>query len=230
MNINLQEIYQEELKKLENEDFVRTQIRKGLEETLTKSIKESLTSWDFRKIIENKFVETAGEEVKNITFKGYGEFFKAQMLEIMETIEKNELQNMVYESTKEFFEAEKEISLEDLIENYRETNLSDDYEDYDKHFYLHINNEYSHAVYVYIDEDSDLNSEYSAEYTIKINKNTGIIDSVKIHGKEVKGQITLGTMDNFDKRLLKAYFNKTKITDLDIDADYCDTRLSNADY
>jgi len=230
MNINVSEIYQEELKKLENEDFVRQQIRKGLEETLNKSIKNSLESWDFRKIIEKKFIETAGEEVKNITFKGYGEFFKEQIINVMDCIEKNELQNLVYESTKEFFETEQEIQLVDLIENFRKSNMNDDEDDYDKHFFLEIDNEFHAWASIYIDEDSGVYSKYNAKYIFRICKKTNKLLDLKIESKEVKGLFRLGIMDSFEKRLLKAYFNKTNIIGLEIYEDDCNTRLSNADY
>lgn len=231
MKINVNEIFENKLKELEEEGFVEKVINESIENSIKKAITEAFNDYSVRRKIEDKLKNEIDKSLDFLDFSGYNQFMIDKMQKLIHAAKDVDLSNKVKSMIDEFLQPqENELKLSKLMEEYREMLMDDEQYDYDDRFGFEIDTEFSYATYIYIDEKIDSGylsrnkSKYNYKYQVQIDNKTNLIKSLRIDGDKTDKILHLGFRDNFEGKLIRAYFNKTKIN-IDVDEDDVDTTL-----
>lgn len=238
MNINVNEVFENKLAQLEQEGFIEKLIDESVETTIKKAITEAFESWEVKRKIEDKIKKEIDSSLDLLDFSSYNQFMVDKMNNLIKTAKDVDLNNKIEAMLNEFFKADSsELNLSGLLEEYRKQLIDgSDCGDYsiDDRFGLIIDKEFKYTTYIYIDEKIETGylsrekHKYQYKYQLQINNETGVIDKLKIDGLDTDKVLRFGFMDNFEGKLVRSYFNKTKIN-IDVDEDDVDTSLSDVD-
>jgi hypothetical protein len=224
MNINFNEAFENHLDKLEKDGFIQKLIEENIENSIKKAVSEAFNGYEIRRNIEEKIK-------KEIDSTGYNSFIVNKINNLLQTIKENDLNIKVEEMMNKFLKPEEsEIKLSKLLEEYRESLMENEQYEYGDNFGLIIDKEFKYTTYIYVDEKIDKGygyrdkSKYQYKYQIQVDASTGEIKNLKIDDVDTKNILRFGLLDNFEGKLVRAYFNKTKLN-IDVDEDYVDTSL-----
>lgn len=228
MNIDFNKLFGDKIAELEKEGFIEKLIAENVESTIKKAISEAFSSYKVHRKIEEKFEKEIDKSLDFLDLKGYNQFMVDKMNALLQTAKDVDLSNKVKTMMEKFLEPEAaELKFSKLMEEYREMLMEDEQYEYGDCFKVHIDDSFDLTTRIYVDEKQDSYSSknhYSYKYYIKIDTKTKQIEQLKIDGVDQKGLLRFGFMDNFEGKLVRAYFNKTKI-DIDCTEGDIDTSL-----
>lgn len=233
MKINVNEIFENKLNELESENFVENIISESIENSIKKAVTEAFTNYRTKNKIEEKIQKEIDKSLDVLDFSSYNQFMVNKLQKMISMAKDVDLTDKIKSMLDTFIKPQKnEIKLSDLMEEYRESLLKDSYEDYEYEdcFGFILDESFSLSTHIYIDEKIDIGygarvkSKYNYKYQITIDNKTRTIEKLEIDGDDTDSILKFGFLDSFEGKLVRAYFNKTKI-DIDIDEDEVDTTL-----
>lgn len=229
--MNILKIVNDKVAGMLEEGVIETLIAETVESTITKEIKDAFSNYHFRKDIEDKLKTEVDGALGSISFESYRSVMLNQMTAVVEGLQGETFAQMAKAEYEKIFGHSEPLKLSDLFEMIREDYKDDEGGSYEEYFTLILDDERREDKYlrgwihIYFDEDEDT-SKYSCANNISLMINedgSGRIERLKLSGVDYsEKQFRLGYMNDWEKRLLNAYFSKTPmIIDVD-DADDVD--------
>lgn len=190
-------------------------IEKKLGECITSAIDSQLRSYsDFGKAIEEKVKQAIGVNLAEIDLPSYADLIGNILRRQVEAGMQNEATKHLEKRIGELLApAPAEITLKKLIENFIEARIDSRGDSIrgDDFTLIISHSEGSTAGYknIFIDEDAHT-TKYSCSIQIGVNAK-GEVYSLKIGGNNVKDQLFIGPLYNFERDLFQLYTAKSKL-------------------
>lgn len=203
-------------------DFMQTEFEQFLRSGQPEEIAQEFFANKFKKTLDNSW----GWDLDNALKKAIQDrllvsFDKVEMPRLVEAL----LQGVISEMTaiqdtdaveiaknrirKLYGEPVKEISLEDLVEHFKDSEF------YEGDVFLEVE-EFSSLSFIYLDSNGNhINRKHEASVKICVDTDTGEVNSARVDGKKITDPMR-GTLDRLDEILLQlCYRPGAKILDVD---------------
>ena len=155
MIINFEEIIQGKLKEMQEEKVVENLISTALEIAIQKSVNEAIDSYAIKGKIESKLKKEVDKSLEFLDFGAYNKFMTEKISNLLKAAMNMDLSYKVEEMLNDFIKPKENIlKLSQVLTEYRDMLMDEPYDEieYGDKFGLVIDNQYSHASYIYVDE------------------------------------------------------------------------------
>ena len=246
MEINISEIVNKKLKKLEESKVIEQQIASSVEKTIVQAVKDACEDFRFKKDIKDKIENEVSAVAANIGFTGYNTFIAETFKSLINDVLKKDVQDKMINTFNQMFVNKiDKIKLSEVVERYEElmNNLDEDekQEAENGHFYVDFDENDSDGSfkhlniifalkpqskgYGYYTSSRSNSSDNKLELRLLSYKDDDYtITSVKYEDHDLSKMDELRYMSDFEALLASLYFNKTKI-EVDINEDDVETCL-----
>lgn len=229
MNIDINAIVNNKLKKMEENKQIEKLLEENIEKAITKGIEGALDSYSLKRQIEDKVEKQVSEVVKDIGFTGYNGFITEKIKQITEDVCRDDIADKIQKTFNELLVVKREnIKLSEIFEEYRDymCESTDEYEKYQlENFWIDVNEdeEYKWLTFKMAKEKpsgySYRNEENYIEFTIhRKSKNEdeedykkGWLGTVYVGEKNLKDTLKLGNMSKVESLIANIYYNETPI-------------------
>lgn len=231
MNINILEIVSAKITEIEKDGTLETLISKTVEDSVSKVIKDTFSGYEFKKELEKKLKTEVDNVLGQVSLKSYNQVMIDRMKSIINAVQGESLADEVEKHFKDIFIGSQPFKMSDIFEAIRESFKGDSCDKYEEYYTLIVENERDGFIYYYFDEESD-KRKYDCDYRIGIHYNRndkelkGDIFSLQLEGTDFsKGIMSISQLFDWEKKLLNAFLQKTKIEADITDADDVNTSL-----
>ena len=232
--LNITEIVNNKINTMLEDETLKNTLETTIEELTVKTIKNSISTYEIRNIFEEKIKKEISDAVKQLNFGGYANFVISNLKKAVEAQGQKAITDEVIKYFNELYMPNKDkvLTVKELLSAYVEEMQSDDYTD-ETFAYMNVGEKrcpYGYGKYVTIlfslDDEYDIESDsktYEVELVNVDNSNNefkvySILED-KSYKKDLTKRTKIGYLGKFERTLLSAYFNETKIIINDDDVD-----------
>lgn len=233
--LNITEIVTNKINTMIEDETLKNTLESTIEDLTIKTIKNSISTYDIREIFEEKIKEEVSSAVKDLSFKGYASLVISNLKKAVNEQAQKAISEDVIKYFNELYlpKEDKVLKVGELFDAYVEQMKSEEYDDEEKYAFMNVGDKecphgYCKYVKILVSLDEDYNDdEDSHTYEIKlINvgnsdnefKITSIYEDKKYY-KDLTERVKFGYLGEFERMILNAFFNETKIIINDDDVD-----------
>ena len=228
MTLDIQKIVNDKITGMLENKEIQTKIEETIEKELLRTIADSVSDYNIRRILEEKIKKEVSDEVSTLSFSGYTTKIIKQVAQIIEKEQNKDLADKVLKEFNALYiqpENEK-LTVDKIIDLYIDY-IKQDEDNRDKTVYYSIDEEqpyYTKYVTIKLSTDDNFDTNYGNN-TFKITlSNLENKDEYKIstvyddctYPNNITKYLKLGYLNSFEKAIINAYYNNTPITDINI--------------
>ena len=236
MEINIESITNDYLKKMEDEGFFNKLIEENIHKTITSAIENCFDSWSLKKKIEERIEKEFIGKFDGIGLSAYSNFIENSITNIINEHIKGELADKLNNNIKNLLLRKREyINLSEIVKEYIEYirckyediyMYKEDIEKYDNLISISIEKDYSFDWYNIVFKlgnfssyrsynTSSLNEDECLKLTLrhssKENDNVYKILSAKYNGLDMGSINIKGYLSDFEALVINTAMNETKV-------------------
>lgn len=218
--MDLNNLVNESLAKIEAEGTVRKIVESQLEKTIGSIIGNVLSSYsDFGKNLETEIKDALNVNLKKLNIAGYNVLvLNAVKEKLDEAVHVQGIEKIQESLDRLLNDTKKEYRLSELIAEFKQDVLEDD-DDYEGgEISFHIDK--GALTFISFDKDSG-KGHYACDYNLTIDEN-GTMTRADIDGKKLDNRLIMGGLYGLDKTLFKIYSTGAKVVidDDNVDIEY----------
>lgn len=229
MNINILELITSKINELEQSGTIEELITKAVEDSVVKTIKDTFGGYSFQRDIEKKLKNEVDGALDKVSLASYNQIIVNRMTEVIRSIQGDTLASELEEHFKKIFIGCEGFKMSEIFEAVRNDFKGDGGDSYDEHFTFIMNDDGLFVRFYFDEKPGKKNYECGYRISIYINdkvNRSGDICGLVLDGADFgKGLTQISTLSEWEKKLLNAFLQKTKIECDIADEDDVDTSL-----
>ena len=225
MEINVSQIIADKLTQMDNDGIIKKKIEETLEKTIIESITSELNSYTFRKGISEQVSKSVSAIAADCGFSAYNGFIAERVKTIVQDMYTADISQKVQDALNDvMLQKHENIKLSDIFKRYRKWVLenTDDAEKYERKEYtgsLEVNESGSFTHHVCRFADRPLRESYRYDnrpdveirFCVYGEEDGSTISSLYLNGRDLSTSLKIGTLSEFEAFVVNLYYNRTKI-------------------
>lgn len=232
--LNITEIVTNKINTMLEDETLKNTLESTIEKLTIETIKDSISNYSIRQIFEEKIKEEVSSAVKDLSFKGYASYIISNLKKAVNEQTQKAISEDVIKYFNELYlpKEDKVLKVREFFDAYVEQMKGEEYDE-EKYAYMNVGDKecpygYSRFVKILVSLNDDYNDdEDSHTYEIRLVnidnsenefKIMNIYEDKKYH-KDIAKRVKFGYLGKFERMVLNAFFNETKIIINDEDVD-----------
>lgn len=227
MTLDIQKIINDKVTGMLENKEIQQKIEETIEKELLRTIADSVSGYDIRRILEEKIKKEVSDEVSTLSFSGYTTKIVKQVAQIIEKEQNKDLaEKVLKEFNALFIQPENEkLTVDKIIDLYLDY-IKQDEDNRDKTVYYSVDEEqpyYTKYITIKLSTDDNFDTDYGNNtISIKLSNSFENKDEYTISTvyddcyNNITKNLKLGYLNSFEKAIINAYYNNTPITDINI--------------
>lgn len=228
--LNIQEIANARIAELHQSGSIKKQIEDGIDKTIKSAIEDAVSSYSFKREIENKVAKELSVVANTIGFDGYAKHLTQKLNNIISKYAKGELAKKIEkEFSSIYLDKRESIKLSEIFEAYKDYLQNElDWEEQIDWGGIRLERENSGYLSYKVGKPKSSSSRYSYDtdkefkfclFGVNNNKKTATIGCVYLDNTNIDEGLIKGYLTDFEMLILNIMYNNTTVV-IDCDEDY----------